>query len=185
MILKGRCQLAQDLFCCLPLAIWFHVARSSRRPPLSPLVQDKKRFDNEEDLAAVGRLSFYHLSIWCLRNHFMPCCCGTFSTQCKCVSRVSSCFFDGLDVTSVSQGLMLAGYLRLEYLWRECKQLMLENCAGMFATASHKCSNCQNTVNSGAVLILFSQGSGWGAEEIRGIFFFSIWCRKVTTQIKK
>lgn len=80
--------------------------------PLS--LQDKKRFHNEEELAAVWRLLFCHLSVWCLRGHFMLLLYILDSMQ--IYLQGVGLFVDLLDVASVSQGLMLSGYLRLEYL---------------------------------------------------------------------
>lgn len=63
------------------------------------LSQDKKSSDNEEDLTAVRRLLFYHLSVWLFWSHFFlppPRCCLTFSTQCKCFSGVSGCLLTSL-----------------------------------------------------------------------------------------
>lgn len=80
------------------------------------LTQDKKVFDNEEDLTAVRRLLFDHLSVGRLRGYFMPCCCFYILDSMQMYLLGVRFFVDLLDVASVSQGLMLKGYLRLEYL---------------------------------------------------------------------
>lgn len=84
------------------------------------LSQDKKSSDNEEDLTAVRRLLFYHLSVWLFWSHFFspppPPLLLNILNSMQMFLRGVRLFVDLLDVASVSQGLMLSGYLRLEYL---------------------------------------------------------------------
>lgn len=81
-----------------------------------PLSKDKKSFDNEEDLTAVWKLLFYHVGVWWFWSNFYALLLLNILNSMQMFLRGVRLSVDLLVVASVSQGLMLSGYLRLEYL---------------------------------------------------------------------
>lgn len=96
-------------------ACQFGLIPQKSRSSFPPLLKDKKSWSDAEELTAVWRVLFYHKCLVPPRPFYTLLLLHIFNTM-QMYPRGVGFFVDLLDVVSVSQGLMLSRYLRVEYL---------------------------------------------------------------------